>query len=87
MFVHGDDSALYDFFENLAIKQSVSEMQPQLFCLEIRVKVLENKIETMRKTIRDEIVSGLLDAMSEAKDRQGEERAVQWLKKENDQNN
>lgn len=47
MFVHGDDSALHDFFKNLAIEQSVREMRPQLFCLELRVKALEDKIETI----------------------------------------
>ena len=49
MFVHGDDSALLDFFKNLAIEQSVREMRPQLFCLELRVKALEDKIETIYK--------------------------------------
>ena len=50
MFVHGDDSALRDFFKNLAIEQSVREMRPQLFCLELRVKALEDKIETIYKS-------------------------------------
>lgn len=49
MFVHGDDSALRDFFKNLAIEQSVREMRPQLFFLELRVKALEDKIETIYK--------------------------------------
>lgn len=49
MFVHGDDSALRDFLKNLAIEQSVREMRPQLFCLELRVKALEDKIETIYK--------------------------------------
>lgn len=47
MFVHGDDSALHDFFKNLAIEQSVRDMRPQLFGLELRVKALEDKIETI----------------------------------------